>query len=38
MPVFHIDHKLADFDKWIAMFRERTVRTQLEDKYGVTVT
>lgn len=36
MPVFHIDHKLADFDKWISMFREGTVRKELEAKHGVT--
>ena len=36
MPVFHIDHKLADFDKWIAMFREGSARNQLGAKHGVT--
>ncbi len=35
MTVFHVDHKLADFDKWIAVFRESTMRKDLAAKMGV---
>ncbi len=35
MPVFHIEHKLADFDKWLAVFKEGNPRKEIETKYGV---
>jgi len=35
MPVFHIDHKLADFDKWIEVFKEGNPRKEMEAKHGV---
>ena len=35
MPVFHIDHKLADFDKWISVFKEGSPRKEIEAKHGI---
>jgi len=36
MPVFHLDHRLVDFDNWITIFREGEFRKELEAKHGVT--
>lgn len=35
MPVFHIDHKLADFDKWLSVFKEGNPRKEKEASHGV---
>jgi hypothetical protein len=35
MPVFHVNHKLADFDKWFAVFKEGNPRKDREAQYGV---
>jgi hypothetical protein len=35
MTVFHIDHKLADFDKWYSVFKKGEPRKEIEAKYGV---
>jgi len=35
MPVFHLNYKLADFDKWITMFKESELRKKIEVKHGV---
>jgi hypothetical protein len=35
MPVFHVEHKLADFDKWLAVFKVGNPRKEIEAKYGV---
>ena len=37
MPVFHLDHKLVDFDRWIVMFKGSELRKKNEEKYGVKV-
>jgi quinol monooxygenase YgiN len=35
MPVFHLDHKLVDFNNWISMFSESTLRKEREQERGV---
>ena len=36
MPVFHIDHKLTDFDAWLSVFKDNPQRKEREVKYGLT--
>ncbi len=36
MPVFHLDHKLVDFNNWITVFRDNPVRKEREKEHGVT--
>ena len=35
MPVFHVNHRLADFDKWFAVFKDGSPRKELEAKHEV---
>ncbi|MBT6620180.1 MAG: DUF4412 domain-containing protein [Gemmatimonadetes bacterium] len=35
MPIFHLDHRLADFDKWLGVFRDGSLRKEREAEFGV---
>ena len=35
MPVFHVNHRLADYDKWFAVFKEGNPRKDREAEYGI---
>ena len=32
---FHVEHKLVDYDKWFAIFKESQVRKQIEEELGI---
>ena len=32
---FHVEHKLVDYDKWFAIFKEADIRKQIEDELGI---
>ena len=32
---FHVGHKLVDYDKWFAIFKEAEVRKQIEEELGI---
>ena len=32
---FHVGHKLVDYDKWFAIFKEAQVRKQIEEELGI---
>ena len=32
---FHVEHKLVDYDKWFAIFKEAQVRKQIEEELGI---
>ena len=31
---FHVEHKLVDYDKWFAIFKEADIRKQIEEELG----
>ena len=32
---FHVEHKLVDYDKWFAIFKEADIRKQIEEELGI---
>ena len=32
---FHVEHKLVDYDKWFAIFKDAAVRKQIEGELGI---
>ena len=32
---FHVEHKLVDYDKWFAIFKDSAVRKQIEGELGI---
>ena len=32
---FHVEHKLVDYDKWFAIFKEADIREQIEEELGI---
>ncbi|MEE2760511.1 MAG: hypothetical protein VYE18_03610, partial [Pseudomonadota bacterium] len=32
---FHVGHKLVDYDKWFAIFKEAQVRKKIEEELGI---
>ncbi len=32
---FHVEHKLVDYDKWFAIFKDADIRKQIEEELGI---